>query len=276
MPPACWPISAPRSSRSKGRGGWTSRAAVRSPGVYPDNAPGDDPWNRISTFNLLNRGKKSVALDLRRPEGREVLTDLIRVSDVLTENFTPRVMRGWELDYPQRGETQPEADHGVVQRLSAAAARMRNTRPRRPRRKRRTGWPMSPAIAATCRRRPASPLSISSPPGRWSWAPRWGCATGIVSARASGSMSAMYQLGCTMVAERILDWEANKRLGERIGNRHPWLAPQGCYRCAGDDAVVRRLGARRRGMGGAVPGDRPAGAGAGCAFRQQRRAHAEP
>jgi crotonobetainyl-CoA:carnitine CoA-transferase CaiB-like acyl-CoA transferase len=46
---------------------------------------------------------------------------------------------------------------------------------------------------------------------------------------------AMYQLGCTMVSERILDWEANKRLGERIGNRHPWLAPQGCYRCAGDD-----------------------------------------
>jgi crotonobetainyl-CoA:carnitine CoA-transferase CaiB-like acyl-CoA transferase len=38
-----------------------------------------------------------------------------------------------------------------------------------------------------------------------------------------------------MVADRILDWEANKRLGERIGNRHPWLAPQGCYACAGDD-----------------------------------------
>jgi len=33
----------------------------------------------------------------------------------------------------------------------------------------------------------------------------------------------------------VLDWEANGRLGERIGNRHPWLAPQGCYRCAGDD-----------------------------------------
>jgi crotonobetainyl-CoA:carnitine CoA-transferase CaiB-like acyl-CoA transferase len=46
---------------------------------------------------------------------------------------------------------------------------------------------------------------------------------------------AMYQLGCTMVSEHILDWEANRRLGERIGNRHPWLAPQGCYRCAGDD-----------------------------------------
>ena len=42
-------------------------------GVYPDNEIGEDPWNRTSTFNLLNRGKKSLALDLRRPEGREIL-----------------------------------------------------------------------------------------------------------------------------------------------------------------------------------------------------------
>src|SRR5271165_1630940 len=46
-------------------------------GVYPDNEPGEEPWNRTSTFNLLNRGKKSLAVDLRRHEGREVLRDLI-------------------------------------------------------------------------------------------------------------------------------------------------------------------------------------------------------
>ena len=64
-------------------------------GVYPDNEVGEDPRNRTSTYNLLNRGKKSVVLDLSRPEGRAVLKDLIAVSDVLAENFTPRVMRGW-------------------------------------------------------------------------------------------------------------------------------------------------------------------------------------
>jgi crotonobetainyl-CoA:carnitine CoA-transferase CaiB-like acyl-CoA transferase len=47
--------------------------------------------------------------------------------------------------------------------------------------------------------------------------------------------AAMYQLGCTMHSEQILDWEANGRLSGRIGNRHAWLAPQGCYRCAGTD-----------------------------------------
>ncbi len=91
-------------------------------GVYPDNNPADDPWNRTSTFNLLNRGKKSLAIDLRRHEGREVLRDLIKVSDVLMENFTPRVMRGWELGLPAREETQSECDHGVVQRLWSTRA----------------------------------------------------------------------------------------------------------------------------------------------------------
>jgi crotonobetainyl-CoA:carnitine CoA-transferase CaiB-like acyl-CoA transferase len=45
----------------------------------------------------------------------------------------------------------------------------------------------------------------------------------------------MYQLGCYGSSEYILDWLANGRNGERIGNRHPSRAPQGCYPCAGQD-----------------------------------------
>ena len=54
----------------------------------------------------------------------------------------------------------------------------------------------------------------------------------------------MYQLGCYTVSEYILDWVANGRLGERLGNRHPSKAPQGCYPCAGDDqwCVVSEIG----------------------------------
>jgi formyl-CoA transferase/CoA:oxalate CoA-transferase len=43
-------------------------------------------------FLAINRNKKSVALDLERPEGREVFLDLCRVSDVVWENFRPGVM----------------------------------------------------------------------------------------------------------------------------------------------------------------------------------------
>ncbi|MBI4340535.1 MAG: CoA transferase, partial [Chloroflexi bacterium] len=66
----------------------------------PDDEPGHDPWNRGATFNVLNRGKRSLTLDLSREEGREAFKDLVRVSDVVVENYTPRVMRRWEMDYP--------------------------------------------------------------------------------------------------------------------------------------------------------------------------------
>ena len=45
----------------------------------------------------------------------------------------------------------------------------------------------------------------------------------------------MYQSGVMFLSEYILDAIANGREGGRIGNRHPWRAPQGCYPAAGQD-----------------------------------------
>ena len=51
------------------------------------------PRTKESAYFLsINRNKKSVALDLERPEGRQVFLDLCRVSDVVWENFRPGVM----------------------------------------------------------------------------------------------------------------------------------------------------------------------------------------
>jgi crotonobetainyl-CoA:carnitine CoA-transferase CaiB-like acyl-CoA transferase len=52
-----------------------------------DWAPFVDGW---STYYLsVNRNKKSVAIDLKSPEGAALLEDLIRTADVLVENFRP-------------------------------------------------------------------------------------------------------------------------------------------------------------------------------------------
>ncbi|MGE0545320.1 MAG: CaiB/BaiF CoA transferase family protein [Dehalococcoidia bacterium] len=49
-------------------------------------------------FAAEARGKKSVTLDLRRPEGRAVLLRLVAVADALVENFIPGTLDGWGLD----------------------------------------------------------------------------------------------------------------------------------------------------------------------------------
>ena len=50
-------------------------------------------------FMSINRGKRSIAIDLSKPAGREVLLELAERSDVLIENFRPGAMDRLGLDY---------------------------------------------------------------------------------------------------------------------------------------------------------------------------------
>jgi crotonobetainyl-CoA:carnitine CoA-transferase CaiB-like acyl-CoA transferase len=56
------------------------------------------------------RNKRSVTLDLRRPEGRDLLLRLVTVADALVENFIPGTLNGWGLD----GETLRQANPRLI------------------------------------------------------------------------------------------------------------------------------------------------------------------
>jgi crotonobetainyl-CoA:carnitine CoA-transferase CaiB-like acyl-CoA transferase len=58
-------------------------------------------------FLAINRNKKSVALDLARQAGREVLFDLARAADVVWENFRPGVLARLGCDYPTLAALNP-------------------------------------------------------------------------------------------------------------------------------------------------------------------------
>ncbi len=50
-------------------------------------------------FSVYNRGKKSVCLDLRSAQGKEVFAALVAKADIVLENFRPGVMRAMGFDY---------------------------------------------------------------------------------------------------------------------------------------------------------------------------------
>ncbi len=52
-----------------------------------------------SYFIGVNRNKRSIALDLSKPAGRDVLLRLIETADILIENFKPGAMKRWGLGY---------------------------------------------------------------------------------------------------------------------------------------------------------------------------------
>ena len=56
----------------------------------------------------VNPGKESVALDLKSPEGRELLAQLIQRADVLIENFVPGVMDAWGFSYDKVKAQKPD------------------------------------------------------------------------------------------------------------------------------------------------------------------------
>src|SRR5690242_6904475 len=50
-------------------------------------------------WKMLSRNKRCVTLNLGKPEGQQILRDLVKKSDVLIENFTPGTMAKWNVGY---------------------------------------------------------------------------------------------------------------------------------------------------------------------------------
>jgi len=58
-------------------------------------------------FSILNRGKKSITLEMREKEGQEIARGLVKKSDILLENFTPGVMERLGLGYGEASKLNP-------------------------------------------------------------------------------------------------------------------------------------------------------------------------
>ena len=59
------------------------------------HTPGEDGYY----FMLLNANKKSITLNLKSPKGHEMFLEMVKLADVVIENYSPGVMERLNLDY---------------------------------------------------------------------------------------------------------------------------------------------------------------------------------
>lgn len=72
--------------------------------------------NTSMLYRTINRGKRSVVVDLRSDEGRQIVLDLVADADVLLENFRPGTLEAWGLTEEALEAANPEL---IVARISA-------------------------------------------------------------------------------------------------------------------------------------------------------------
>ena len=106
---------------------WRGGGHAIDPIRFPDEDPGERPWNRTVLFNSQNINKRSLTVDVKKPGGLDVMLRLVAESDVLLVNFTPGTLQRMGLGYdvlraarpdiivaemPAFGNSGPMAGHG--------------------------------------------------------------------------------------------------------------------------------------------------------------------
>jgi formyl-CoA transferase len=82
---------------------------VERPGTGDDTRTWGPPFagGESAYYLCCNRNKKSITVDLGKPQGRELASELAKKSDVLIENFTPGLMKRFGLDYEMLRDLNP-------------------------------------------------------------------------------------------------------------------------------------------------------------------------
>ena len=67
-----------------------------------------------SYFINVNRNKRSVAIDLTKPEGKSIILQLLNTSDVLIENFKPGTLEKWGMSPDELKKDNPGTSRSLL------------------------------------------------------------------------------------------------------------------------------------------------------------------
>lgn len=192
--------------------------------------------NMGNMFNHYGTTKMSVTINLRDPTGIEIVKRLISLSDIVLDNFAPRVMQRWGLTYedltkvrpdiivvsmPTMGKGGPYEHHRSTSWNQLALCGYNHL----------TGFPDRIPICASIFSHPDNTFNP------------FHAATAILAALCYRAKTGKGQrievaqfestMGCTETG--IFEYLVNSQAPTRMGNRVAYAAPHDAYRCKGDD-----------------------------------------
>ncbi|HET9063162.1 MAG TPA: CoA transferase, partial [Candidatus Binatia bacterium] len=197
---------------------------------------GDRWWEQSGVFHATNLGKRAITLDLDHPRGKEIALRLVADADVVAENFSPRVVEHFGLDYETIRNVNPRA---IMVRMPGfgLSGPCRDW----------VGWALSFEQMAGC-------AEITGERGGRMFAPG-GFADPVVGMHAATALQAalahreitgegqlievaQVEAVAAMTAEQVIHHSLTGELLSRTGNRSDDAIPQGIYRAAGDDEWI--------------------------------------
>jgi crotonobetainyl-CoA:carnitine CoA-transferase CaiB-like acyl-CoA transferase len=196
--------------------------------------PGTEQWFEWgSVFHGANSNKRGITVDLTRDEGRAVAKQLVGECDVVIENFSPRVMEQFGLDWDALSAVKPDL---VMVRMPAFGLdgpwRDRVGFAQTMEQVSGMAWMTGFADAPIIPRGPCDPLA-----GMHAMI---GLMAALEHRRRTGEGQlvevAMVKAALNIAAEVVLEQQAYGVALGRDGNRGPVAAPQGAYRCLDDPA----------------------------------------
>ena len=223
---------------------WNRGAFEAPPGIvelthlFPDNELGERHWNRVGGFNKLARNKRDVVIDIADPRGNDLFRRLLAESDVILENYSPRVMPQWGLDFDSLLEINRSIIHTAMPGYGAKGPGA-NRVALGPVIEAATGMTMMSGYADTGPYRsgvawpdPVSGMSAAA----GTLVALWRRATS--HGRGQQVETAMLESMGSFAGDELLSAQVLGGPPPRRGNREPGVAPQGVYRCSGHDRWI--------------------------------------
>ncbi|MFL5297463.1 MAG: CaiB/BaiF CoA transferase family protein [Phenylobacterium sp.] len=193
---------------------------------------GLSPW-----WPVIGRNKKSVGLDLRRPEGQRIARELIGQADVVIENFRPGAMEKWGLSYEALaadnprlvmarvsgfGQTGPYAQRAGYGLIGEAMGGLRYV----------TGEPDRPPARA----------GISIGDSLAAMHAVMGITMALHERERTGRGqvidAALYESVLAVMENLVTEFDLTGYVRERSGSVLPGIAPSNAYPCAGGELIL--------------------------------------